>query len=580
MNAVAQKDNVVEFPKIKFGLDPAQELKILDMSERMCSALKSDRNEYENDHEELANYFAPHLYRKENDQTKTRKSKWNKIINNTARRAVRTMAAGMQSGLTSPSRPWLKVGIEDFDLQEFGPVKEYFRETTSRMLTMFRRTKMYNTSHMIYTNMGIFGTAAQLMMQDFEELILFRALMQGRVWIGVNSKGNVDQAVIQRSMTVMQMVEEFGIDNVDPTTKNQYNKGDYYIRKIVWMAIFGNPFAKKETDFDGNFQMVAANQKLYVSCHWTEGFKRPLKTSGFDRFPVQAPRWETTDDEAYGFGPGHDAIGDNKAMQMKEREKGKGIKKMVTPPVSAPSEMRGGLFPISGLPGGVTYRPSSTQPDAIRTMYEINLPLQYLFQDIAIDEDRVNKAFYADLFLMLANSDRRQMTATEVAERHEEKLLALGPVIERLAYEYLDPMVERSFEIMFQNGLLPPPPPEIQGMPLKVEYVSLLAQAQQQVGIGSIESFLSFTGFAAQYFPEVVDKVNYDQAVDEVGGMLGVPENIINSDEAVAQQRGQRAEQQAQQQRIELGMAGVSAAKELSETPIGDSTALETLTGV
>lgn len=578
MNAVAEK-NVLAFPKIRFGLDPAQELKILDMAMALCRGLKQDRNEYEDDHEQLSKFFAPHLYRKENDTTKTRKSKWNNIINNTPRRAVRTMAAGMQSGLTSPARPWLKVGIEDFDLKQHGPVKEWLQEVTMRMLTMFRRTKMYNTSHMVYTSMGIFGTAAQMQMQDFEELILFKWLMSGRYWLGIDAKGSVKQCVIQRIMTVQQMVEEFGLDNVDPNTKTSYDRGDYFVKKPVWMAIFKNPYAKNTHDYHGNLQIVASNEKPFVSCHWVDGHKKALKTSGFDRFPVQAPRWETTDDEAWGFGPGHDAIGDNKAMQHKEREKGKGIKKMVTPPVSAPASMRGGLYPIAGLPGGVTYRPQQEQPDSIRTLYEVNLPLQYLYEDIAIDEDRVNKAFYADLFLMLANSDRRQMTATEVAERHEEKLLALGPVIERLSYEYLDPMIERSFEIMMNLGMFPDPPEEIQGMPLKIEYISLLAQAQQQVGIGSIEKFMSFTGFAAQFFPDAVDKINYDEAIDEVGEMLGVPERIIVSDDAVQGKREARAQQAEQQRQLELSAQAIDAAQTLSQTPIGEGNALEQITG-
>ncbi len=116
-------------------------------------------------------------------------------------------------------------------------------------------------------------------------------------------------------------------------------------------------------------------------------------------------------------------------------------------------------------------------------------------------------------------------------------------------------------------------------MPLKVEYVSLLAQAQQQVGIGAIEKFMSFTGFAAQFFPEAVDKVDYDQAIDEVGGMLGVPERVIVADDKVAQKREARADKVAQQEQIAMGAAAVDAAQTLSQTPIGDGNALEQISG-
>lgn len=566
--------NDFKIPRIRFGLDPEQERKVLEKAEKMRTSLRSERDDYDADFYELSQYFAPHLYRKD-ETNKTTKSKWSKIINNTGRRAIRTMASGLQSGLTSPARPWVKLGIQDYELAEYSSVREWLQLSTTRVLDVFRRTRMYNTAHMMYTNLGVFGTGAQMQSDDFEEFMLFQILMTGRYWIGINEKGRVDRILIERRRKVYQIVEEYGLDKVPQQIRNCYNKGDYYIEKLVYVAVMPNPYAA----LTAGRLFIPANEKPYVSCHWMAGEKTPMKTSGFDKFPVQAPRWETTDDEAYGFGPGHDAIGDNKAIQLKEREKAKGLQKMNNPPLSAPAEMRQGQFPISGLPGGVSYRPMNSQPDAIRTLYEVRLPIDHLKEDIMMDEDRVNKAFYVDLFLMLAQSDRRQMTATEVAERHEEKLLALGPVVERLGYEYLTPMVERTFDKMMEHGLLPEPPEEIQGMPLKVEFVSMLAQAQQAVGISAIEKFMSFTGFAAQMFPEVVDKVDADQALDDVGNMLGVPQRLIVSDDKVKQKRDARAQAQQQAEAVAQGQAAVAAAKELSQTPIGESTALDQLIG-
>lgn len=563
------------FPKLRFGISPDEELKLLDMSQKMASSLKLIRNEYESDWKELAKYFAPHLI-KVDDTTKTKRSKWSNIINNTCRTAARTLASGMQSGLTSPARPWFKVGIEDWDLQENTRVREWLDDTTNRMLTTFRRSNFYTTSQAMYNVLGVFGTAGQMQVQDFEDVILFRALMTGRYWVGTNYKGRVDRIIILSRMTVYQMIESFGYENCDMATRHSYDQSDYFIEKDVWCAVFPNPFQAVKKDR----LIIGSNQKPFVSCYWTEGHMKPLRTSGYDRFPAQVPRWETTDDEAYGIGCGIDALGDTKAIQLKEREKAKGLQKTVSPTISAPSEMRMGQYPVSGLSGGVTYRPPNTNADAIAPMYQVNLPLQYMIQDIQIDEGRVNKAFYADLFLMLANDTRSGTTATEIAQRHEEKLVQLSPVVERLGNEYLDPCIERAFEIMMYHGQIAPPPEEIQGKPLKLEYISLLAQAQQQVGIGAIEKFMSFTGYAAQFFPDVVDKIDADQAVDEVGMMLGVPQRLIVSDDKVSEKRAGRAQQAQMAQQAQLGMAGVQAAQQLSQTPVGESTALNQMLGV
>lgn len=568
-------DPMAKFPKLRFGISPDQEKKLLEVAEKMATSLKQDRNEYEPDWKELAKYFGPALARID-DTTKTKKSKWANIINNTCLRASRTQAAGMQSGLTSPARPWFKVGIEDYELMEKPNVKEWLEVSTKRMQTTFRRSNFYNTSHQIYQVMGIFGTAGQLQLQDFEDILLFKALMTGRYWIGQNARGKIDRIVIMSYMKIHQMVETFGAEKCDPATRTAYDKGDYFMEKAVWIAIFPNPYAARR----GDKMIVGSNEKPFVSVYWTEGHRTPLKTSGYDRFPAQVPRWDTTDDEAYGYGLGIMAIGDTKATQLKEREKAKGLQKIMSPPQSAPAEMRFGQYPISGLPGGVTYRPPGTQPDAIKTMYQINMPLQYMLEDIKIDDSRVNAAFFVDLFLATIDSTRRQVTATEIAERHEEKLLALGPVIERLSNEYLDPNIERAFEIMFQHEELPPPPEEIEGMPLKVEYISVLAQAQQQVGIGAIEKYLSFTGYAAQFFPEAPQKIDIFNAMDEVGTMLGVPQRIMLSDQQAREKVDAMAQKQQNMEAMATGMAGVSAAKDLAATPIGDTTALNQLLGV
>lgn len=572
--------NPQAYPAMRFGLSMEQEKKILDICQKMFNGLKVTRSEYESDWMELSKYFLPHLFRLDSDTKKTRKSKWSNIINNTCRTAVRTLAAGMQSGLTNPTRPWLKIGIEDFDMMEYGPVREWCSTVTNRMLTVFRRSNFYNTTHMSYAVMSTFGISATLQFSDFNDVMLFRNLMTGRYWVGTNHRGQIDRLFYIRYMTVVEMIGEFGRERVDPATAAAYDRGDYFEVKPIMCGIFPNPFHKWDRS---GMAIIAANQKPFVSCHWIDGHSSPLKTSGYDRFPAQVPRWEVTDDEAYGIGCGMDAIGDTKAIQLKEREKAKGLQKMVSPPTSAPYSMRNAQFPISGMPGGVTYRPPNEPADSIRSTYEVNLPIQYLAQDIQIDEDRVNKAYYADLFLMMANMDRRQVTATEIAERHEEKLLALGPVVESTGNEQLDPRVERAFEIMDNAGIIPPAPPEIQGLPLKVEYIGVLAQAQQQVGIASIERLLSFTGNLAAMFPNdptIGDKLDKHQMIDEVGQMLGTPSRVIVSDDAAAEIGAARAQAQQQMQQAQAGMAAVEAAERLSKTPVGDSTALDNVLGV
>ena len=166
------------------------------------------------------------------------------------------------------------------------------------------------------------------------------------------------------------------------------------------------------------------------------------------------------------------------------------------------------------------------------------------------------------------------MTAREVVERHEEKMLQLGPVMERLTDELLDPLIDRTFSVLLRNGDLPPPPEELQGMELKVEYISILAQAQKLVGTSAVERLASFVGNLAGVRPEVLDKINFDEMVDQYGGMLGVPPQLIRPDEEVAKLRQARAQQAAQAQQAEAAAASVQGARVLSETDTSSDNAL------
>ncbi len=186
---------------------------------------------------------------------------------------------------------------------------------------------------------------------------------------------------------------------------------------------------------------------------------------------------------------------------------------------------------------------------------------------------------------MLASSDRRQITAREVEERHEEKLLALGPVLERLHDELLSPLIDRTFAIMVRASVdfwavgepapVPAPPRELADVDLKVELISTLAQAQRAVGLAGIERLLSLTAAVAGAKPEVADKIDGDQIIDEAADMLGTPASVVLPDDKVAELRAGRAQATAAAQaQAGIGQA-VETAKTMSQTKAGQTNLLD-----
>jgi len=170
------------------------------------------------------------------------------------------------------------------------------------------------------------------------------------------------------------------------------------------------------------------------------------------------------------------------------------------------------------------------------------------------------------------------MTATEVRERVEEKLILLGPVLERLQSELLTPVVDRTFGIMYRNQRIPEPPEELQGRELKVEYVSLLAQAQKAVGTMSIEQFMRFISASAQMYQEALDIMDIDETAEEYAELLGVPPGMIRGKDERDEIRQFRAQQQQAALQAQAESQRIDDMKKLSEVDLGSDNALGAMT--
>jgi hypothetical protein len=254
------------------------------------------------------------------------------------------------------------------------------------------------------------------------------------------------------------------------------------------------------------------------------------------------------------------------------KKKSKGIEKGIDPPMVGSPDLAARTPNL--LPGGLTIVDERTGQLGFRPAHEINFDLGEVRQDIAEKQMAIRRGFYEDLFLMLASSDRREYTATEIQERKEEKLLALGPVVTRNDNEVLDPTINRVFNIALRGGMLPDPPRELQGVDLRVEYVSIMAQAQKSVSLAGIDRMVGAVVNMSQANPDVKDKLDFDQTVDELHETLGTPAKMIRTDEDVAKLRAARQQQQAAMQRAEMGAQMAKSAKDLASADTSKKNAL------
>lgn len=483
---------------------------------------------------------------------------------------ARILAAGMTSGLTSPSRPWFRLALENEAFSDDGNVKMWLEIVEKVIYGIFAKSNIYEAFQHTYEELGEFGTGAFGIFEDYNSVIRARSYTIGEYYLSIDAAGRVNGFARQYWMTAAQIVEEFGWKNCSANIQNAYTASirDQYF--LVYELI-----EKNDAVIEG---MANFKGKKFRSAKWeaTAPQNKALKISGYNEFPIMAPRWETTTTaDIYGRGPGWYALGDIKSMYRMKKDLFLTTNKIADPPMEAGP----GMETINTLPGGLSRRGAGLD-SGLRPAWQPSgdpvSPLRLLIQEM---KQSIASNFYADLFMMMINSPDGDKTAREIVERHDEKMLMLGPVLSRVEQDMLGPAITRTFEIAFRAKLIPPPPPEIQGQPIKIEYISILAQAQKMLGASIIEGEMAFVSNLMQAFPQMADVLDADEALREHAEINGAPRRIIRPPEIVAQIRQQRAQaQQAQAQQEQMAQAAQTA-QTLSKTQVGDRSALDHIAG-
>jgi hypothetical protein len=562
-------------PSPKIGQDKAAKLR--KHVDARLTELEQARYSWWQHWRDLADYILPRRYR-----WLVTANQWNKgaqinqrIINSTGTTAARNAAAGIMSGTTSPSRPWFRLSLAEGndEIARDGDVQIWLEEATRRMLRVMAGSNYYGAKAVQYLDLVVFGTAPLIIYPDRDSVIRCFNPAAGEYYCAVGPNFDVNTLYRKFTMTVQQIVDEFGIENASPSVKSiwdtvQKANGSGAETEIeIGHAIEPNP------DYTPNPQGPGAlgvpRHFRFREYYWESGSTQTtgfLRATGYLDQPFSCPRWDVIGNDAYGRSPGMDALGDIKQLQQQEKRKAQGIDKIVNPPMVADASMKN--QPASLLPGAVTYVPALTGGVGFKPAFTSNMPIGELKEDIAKVEARIKDVFFNDLFLMISQLDTVR-TATEIDARREEKLVMLGPAMDRLQREGLAADIRRIFNIMARTGMFPQMPEIMQRADLKIEYISLLADLQRATATTAIERLWGFAGNIGGALPTVLDNLDADATIEEYASLLRVSPRILTSKTQRDQIRQSRAQAEQQQKLEQDAQAAVGGAKVLSETNVG-----------
>lgn len=524
---------------------------------------------------ELADFILPRRYRwliQPNQANRGSSINYN-IIDSTGTLAARTLASGMMAGITSPTRPWFTFKIEGFE--DDHEVDVWLAECVRRMMRVFQESNFYTAMGVLYFDLVVFGSACIIIYEDYDNVIHCFNPCLGEFFFELNDKFEVNQVGREMVMTNQQIFTMFGADNVSDDVKlavREWSSVSALQEKLILHLIEPNK---------GDHGIVPA-QFPFREVYWEAGSPREkvLRARGFNDWPCMTPRWDVTANDPYGRSPGMDALGDIKQLQQEQRRKAQAIDKMVNPPIIADIQLKN--QPASMLPGGWTYVAGlGSGREGARPLYTVQPPLNDMKQDIVEVQQRIRLIFDNDLFTGITDLQTVR-TATEIDARREEKLVLLGPVLERILSEGLGKAIDRVWGIMLRGGLFPQAPVSLQGFPahIQVDYVSMLAMAQKGLATAGIEKLWAFAGNLAAVNPNIMKKLDPFETIDVYGEALGVSPKLIVPTEIAQEQIAAEAQKQAMAEAASIGTAAVQGAKTLSETEVGGgANALELMLG-
>ena len=540
-------------------MEPKEALK---KYQRLLGEMDTIRSSWFSHWRQLADMFLSRKYPALLGDAEYRKAQQinDKLLDSTSVRAINVLSSGMMNGITSPSRKWLRLGSKGY---KDDPVADaYYAECADILLSVLANSNFYNAIAVLYHEWVTFGTAGMFVREDFEEVIRCYNLPVGEFYISVDNTGRVNRAGRRFTMTNENLRDEFGLDALPENIRGPVSRGE---RLLDVQQV--NYIMEKNNPQDGLLKVGRPFRELFwLNANTLPEGREFLAIRGLHEFAGVFPRWLVYANSPYGASAAMEAYPDVIELQSMSLKYAQGLDKMVSPPLIVDQQLRNRPKALGA--GGLTYAPNVNANFGARTAYDVRIPIGEVGMTLQQLRDRVREALHNDLFNMISNLDTVR-SATEIDARREEKLVHLGPVLQRFYDEGLVPLVHRVFGIVKRAQLLPETPAGLEEDELNIRFESILSNAQMAADVTSIERFFSFTGNLAGVYPEARNIPNVDALVRRYASGLSIRADELRDPEEVSETTSAESQAAELAQTAETGKQFAEGARALSDVDVG-----------
>lgn len=483
-----------------------------------------------------------------------------RLFDSTPIYAMETLAASFYSDLSSPAQVWFEFEHPDEDLNRHKPVRQWMETVSRIVLKSFSeaQSSFYASVPQLYADIAGLGMSAGFSLDvPGEGRFLDITLPLSEIYVDTNQFHEVDTVDRIYSMSARALAQQF---------VPRGEKASKYLPAKIASALDSKP----EMEFpivhavfpneDYRPRALGPAGKPFLSLYISEEGKQVIDEGGYWEMPYETPRWAVAGGEKYGRGPAMSAMPDIRMLQAMNRTLIERANREAKPPLLAPHE--GVIRTVRNVPGGITYGGISmngaqlVQELAGRSNFNITVEM------IRDTREQVKDAFFFQLLMLNA---RTGVTATEVLERKEQRMIQMGPNLGRVQTEFLTPRVVRRYNMLQRRGALPPPPPELAGENLLVAYQSPMAKAQKaSLGTATMR-FLEGAQAVGAVDQRALQRIDGSAVLDVLQDAYGAPARILRSREEMQQLAAQEAQGEQLMGVLAAGQQGADIAAKLAQ---------------
>jgi len=524
---------------------------------RTYQTLKSERSNIEGIWSVIERFIWPFrgdMFQAHGSESEIRWSR-GEIYDSTAIEANGNLSASIQGAIVPSGVQWFDLTFSEGALRNSNPANVWLEECARRVYYAIQLSNFNLEAGELLSDLTSFGTAAMagemvgsdLDMKGFN----YQSIPVRECFFETDYKGDVIRFFRELNWTPLQFLSKFG-DKCPKDIQDKANEGKVDRQKLIF-CIYPRPGA----DNADTSKPLAPQLRPF-------GYKYILlkdasllgEEGGYFEMPVFIPKWRKSVGSKFGYSPGMIALPDvltaNKEIQLIFRAG----EKAVDPPIIVPD--RGLLSDLDLSAAGLTV---ARDPAAVKTL-ESKQRLDFAQLLLGDIRDSINSKFFSDQ-LKLRDADR--MTTVEVQMRYEQMQRLFGPTLGRIQSDWLDNLIQVTFNSMYRAGKLPAPPQEVlkYNPTIDVRYLGPMARAQKLDSVASIERWMGQMGGMLEIYPELRDLAKAEDVGRETGRLLNVPTHLIRSKAEMLALKKQREKQQQEMQALAMAKEGSETVRNL-----------------